>query len=88
VVNTSDGGQSVIRWRDGTTIWKGPLVGQLGGIQAEPGGTSLAIETVDLAHPFIDHLTEKRFGFPTVLYVVSSDGQVLAQREVGGILAP
>jgi hypothetical protein len=86
VESNTRGETSVVRWLDGTTIWTGPRNQQFGGSQPEPGGTSLAIQTVDFIHPFMDRHTGKTFGFPTVLYVVSSDGQVLTQREVGGIL--
>jgi hypothetical protein len=73
----------VIRWRDGTVIWTGPPGQSFGGSQPQPGGTSLAVEIVDRAHPFYGDWMS---GYPTVLFVVSSDGRVLAQRKVGGIL--
>jgi hypothetical protein len=67
---------SVIRWIDGTVIWTAPDGKVIWGFQSEPGGTSLAILIAD----------PSGYGPPTsgTLYVVASDGRVLAQIEVGG----
>lgn len=79
----------VIRWRDGATIWTLPTgqtlatSGQtLAGIQPEPGGTSLAIAAYAAAPPV---LGAQFSTYPTVLYVVSSGGQVLGQTDVGRV---
>jgi hypothetical protein len=76
---------TVTRWRDGVVVWAGPHAQILAGSQPEPGGASLAIEIVDRAHP-INGDTSGMSGYPTVLYVVSSEGQVLGQREVARML--
>jgi hypothetical protein len=59
-------------------IWTAPPAIDLGGVQAEPNGTSLAILT-DAISP--DNPSGSRSG---VLYVVSSDGHVIGQQEVAG----
>jgi hypothetical protein len=67
----------VIRWRDGTVIWAATPAQGLSGSQPEPGGTSLAIETLDLAHPLAgDPTICGCVRYPIVAYVVSSDGHV------------
>jgi hypothetical protein len=72
------GGQAiVIKWSDGTVIWTVPPGQGLSGFQPEPGGTSLAIMTLDTAHSYTEFVPR-----PGVIYVVSSDGRVLAQRDV------
>jgi len=44
----STGGQaSVIRWRDGTTVWTVPAGEGLSGFQPEPGGSNFAVRTVN-----------------------------------------
>lgn len=79
VVSDSGGGVAmVIRWSDGTLIWTAPPAIDLGGIQAQPNGTSLAI-LMDSKSP--DNPSGSTSG---VLYVVSSDGRVVAQQQVAG----
>jgi hypothetical protein len=68
-VVVANGGASVVRWSDGTTIWTVPSGEGLAGFQPEPGGTSFAIRTLNGA-----------------LYVVSSAGRVIAQRDTPGLL--
>ena len=72
IVVANGGRATVVRWSDGKVIWTLPADDRLSGFQSQPGGTSLAILTVN-----------------SVLYVVSSDGRVIAQREVasGSLLA-
>jgi hypothetical protein len=75
------GPASVINWSSGTVIWTAPAGQVLYASQPEPAGGSLAIQTgpgpgTVTTGPQI-HLT-------SVLYVVSSDGQVVDQRVVGG----
>ncbi len=67
---------SLIRWMDGTVIWTAPDGKKIWGVQPEPGGTSLAILTGDPAG-------YGRPSTPIVLQVVSSDGRVIGQQEVG-----
>jgi hypothetical protein len=69
---------TVIRWSDGTVIWTAPPAIDLGGVQAEPNGTSFAILT-DAKSP--DNPSASPYG---VLYLVSSDGRVIWQQEVAG----
>jgi hypothetical protein len=79
VVSGLDGGvATVIRWSDGTVIWTAPPTIDLGGVQAQPNGTSLAILT-DSKSP--DNPSASPSG---VLYVVSSDGHVIGQQDVAG----
>jgi hypothetical protein len=66
VVVASGGRTSVVKWSDGTLAWTLPAGQGLSGFQSEPGGTSIAITTIEGA-----------------LFVVSSDGRVLGQRQVG-----
>ena len=66
---------SVIRWMDGAVIWTGPPGKYIWAFQPEPGGTSLAILTADPGYGYPSS--------PGTLYIVSSDGRVLAQRELG-----
>jgi photosystem II stability/assembly factor-like uncharacterized protein len=70
IVVANGGRTSVVRWSDGKVIWTLPADDRLSGFQAQPGGTSLAIQTIN-----------------SVLYVVSSGGRVVAQREGGSLLA-
>jgi hypothetical protein len=72
----------VIRWRDGATIWTLPAGQTLAVIQPEPEGTSLAIAAYAAVPPV---LGAQFSTYPTVLYVVSSNGQVLGQTDVGRI---
>lgn len=76
---TSSGPVSVIRWGSGTVIWTAPAGQVLGVSQPEPGGGSLAIQTSP------GTLATGQYLAPIVLYVVSSDGQVVGQRELGPV---
>lgn len=76
-VVTGGGQASVIKWSDGTVIWTVPPGQGLSGFQPEPGGTSLALMTLDTTHSYTEFVPR-----PGVIYVVSSDGRVLARRAV------
>jgi hypothetical protein len=71
VVVANDRRTSVLRWSDGTVVWRVPPGQSLVGFQPEPGGPSLAILTSSGAS-----------SHDSVLYVVSSGGRVLGQREM------
>jgi len=77
VIYSNGGRASVIRWANGTVIWTAPLGKKIWGFQPEPGGTSLAVLTGDPAAGY------GRPTSPLVLYLVSSDGRVIGQHEVG-----
>lgn len=72
------GGQaSLVRWLDGTVVWRGPTGQSLAGFEPQPGGTNVAIETLDT--------TQRGDGlgyYPTVVYVVSADGHLLVEQKV------
>ena len=72
IVVANGGRATVVRWSDGKVVWTLPADDRLSGFQPEPGGTSLAVQTIN-----------------GVLYVVSSNGRVVAQRRVasGALLA-
>ena len=72
----------VIRWRDGTIIWTVPAGHTFAAFQPEPGGASFAIAAYDAVPPV---LGAQFSSYPTVLYVVSSTGQLLGQTDVGGV---
>jgi hypothetical protein len=77
VIFSKEGRPSVVRWIGGTVIWTAPHGKTIWAFQSEPAGTSIAILTAD---PW-------GYGNPTLpglLYLVSSDGHVVAQLEVGG----
>jgi len=75
----------VVRWRDGTILWLGPPDEAVDGSEAEPGGTSLAFETQDLSHPVV--ITAMVGNLPGFVYVVSSEGHVLARLNGGSLLS-
>jgi hypothetical protein len=62
---------SIIRWRDGSVVWKGPSEAGYSEALAEPGGQRIAVSLRDPQHP-------QTSGFPPVdIYVVSPDGQAV-----------
>jgi WD40 repeat protein len=71
VTGTFNGPVSVVRWRDGTVIWRGPSDGGYLGAMPEPGGQRIAISVSDPQHP-------QTGGFyPGNIYVVAPDGQAI-----------
>jgi hypothetical protein len=66
------GGQvSVINWRSGTVVWKGPSNGGYLEAMPEPGGQRIAVSVSDPQHP-------QTGGFaPRNVYVVGPDGQAV-----------
>jgi hypothetical protein len=66
------GGQvSVINWRTGTVVWKGPSNGGYLEAMPEPGGQRIAVSVSDPQHPQMG-------GFaPRNVYVVGPDGQAV-----------
>ena len=72
----SYGPVSLIRWSDGTVVWTGPAGQVLVASQPEPGGGSLAIETAPC------NIAAGQSHETIVLYVVSSNGQVVVERAV------
>lgn len=71
----------VVRWRDGGIVWSAPDGFVLRWVAAEPGGTSIAIEAVALARLQPDYRGLHQGG----LYVVASDGRVIAYTNTGFI---
>jgi photosystem II stability/assembly factor-like uncharacterized protein len=67
VVTGDQGRATVVRWSDGKVIWTLPADDRLSSFQPQPGGTSLAIKTIN-----------------GVLYVVASDGRMVAKRQLSG----
>jgi hypothetical protein len=62
---------SVIRWRDGTVVWKGPSDGGYYAALPEPGGQHIAVAVRNPKYP-------QTGGFPPVdTYVVSPDGRAV-----------
>ncbi|HEV2012547.1 MAG TPA: hypothetical protein VGR77_01475 [Candidatus Dormibacteraeota bacterium] len=62
---------SIVRWRDGTVVWKGPSDGGFLAALPEPGGQRIAISVRDPKYP-------QTGGFPPGdIYVVSPDGQAV-----------
>jgi hypothetical protein len=62
---------SVVRWRDGTVLWRGPADGGYLHSMPEPGGPRIAISISDPQHP-------QTGGFqPGNVYVVGPDGQAV-----------
>jgi hypothetical protein len=71
VVAAWQGPISVVRWRDGTVIWRGPSDGGYLGAMPEPGGQRIAISVSDPQHP-------QTGGFyPGNVYVIGPDGQAV-----------
>jgi hypothetical protein len=68
------GRASVISWSTGTVIWTVPAGQGFSFFQAEPGGSRLAVLTLKLSSSGVT-------SGPSVLYVLSPDGHVLAQHE-------
>jgi len=68
------GRASVISWSTGTVIWTSPAGQGFSFFQAEPGGSRLAVLTLRLSSSGVT-------SGPSVLYVLSADGRVLAQHE-------
>lgn len=66
---------SLISWSTGTVIWTVPAGQGFSFFQAEPGGSRLAVLTLRLSSGGV-------MSGPSVLYVLSADGRVLAQHEV------
>jgi hypothetical protein len=62
---------SIINWRNGTVVWKGPSDGGYLGAMLEPGGQRIAISVRDPQHP-------QTGGWPPRnVYVVGPDGQAV-----------
>jgi hypothetical protein len=62
---------SVVRWRDGTVVWSGPIGGGYLGAMPEPGGQRIAVTVSDPQHP-------QTGGFyPGDIYVVGPDGHAV-----------
>jgi hypothetical protein len=62
---------SVVRWRDGTVVWRGPSEGGYLDAMPEPGGQRIAVSVSDPQHP-------QTGGFPPRdVYVVGPDGQAV-----------
>jgi hypothetical protein len=62
---------SIIRWRDGSVVWKSPGVAGYSEAMAEPGGPRIAVSLRDPQHA-------QTSGFPPVdIYVVSPDGHAV-----------
>jgi hypothetical protein len=62
---------SIINWRSGTVVWKGPSGGGYLEAMPEPGGQLIAVSVSDPQHP-------QTGGFPPRnVYVVGPDGQAV-----------
>jgi hypothetical protein len=62
---------SIINWRNGTVVWKGPSDGGYVDAMPEPGGQRIAVSVSDPLHP-------QTGGFPPRnVYVVGPDGQAV-----------
>jgi len=62
---------SIINWRNGTVVWKGPSDGGYVDALPEPGGQRIAVSVLDPQHP-------QTGGFPPRnVYVVAPDGQAV-----------
>lgn len=71
VMGTFNGPVSVVRWRDGTVVWRGPSDGGFHDAMPEPGGQRIAVSVSDPQHP-------QTGGFyPGNVYVVGPDGQAV-----------
>ena len=71
VMGTFNRPVSVVRWRDGAVVWRGPSDGGYLGAMPEPGGQRIAISVSDPQHP-------QTGGFyPGDVYVVGPDGQAV-----------
>jgi hypothetical protein len=71
VMGTFNGPVSVVRWRDGTVVWRGPSDGGFLDAMPEPGGQRIAVSISDPQHP-------QTGGFyPGNVYVVGPDGQAV-----------
>lgn len=68
------GRAGIVRWSTGTVIWTVPAGQAFSFFQPEPGGSRLAILTLRLSSSGV-------MSGPSVLYVLFSDGHVLAQQE-------
>jgi len=62
---------SVINWRNGTVIWRGPSNGGYLGAMPEPGGQRIAVSVSDPRHP------QTGGYYPGDIYVVGPDGQAI-----------
>jgi hypothetical protein len=71
VVADWQGPISVVRWRDGTVVWRGPSDGGYLGATPEPGGQRFAVWVSDPQHP------QKDGFYPGDLYVVGPDVQAV-----------
>jgi hypothetical protein len=71
VVADWEGPTSVVRWRDGTVVWRGPSDGGFLDAIPEPGGQRIAVSVSDPQHP-------QTGGFyPGNVYVVGPDGHAV-----------
>jgi hypothetical protein len=62
---------SIVRWRDGTIVWRGPSDGGYLDAMPEPGGQRIAVSVSDPQHP-------QTGGFyPGNVYVIGPDGQAI-----------
>lgn len=66
------GGQvSILNWRNGTVVWKGPSDGGYVDAIPQPGGQAIAVSVLNPQHP-------QTGGFPPRdIYVVTPDGQAI-----------
>jgi hypothetical protein len=71
VVGDWQAATSVVRWRDGTVVWRGPSDGGQLGAMPEPGGQRIAISISDPQHP------QSGGFYPGNVYVVGPDGQAV-----------
>jgi hypothetical protein len=71
VVADWQGPVSVINWRNGTVIWRGPSNGGYLGAMPEPGGQRIAVSVSDPQHP------QAGGYYPGDIYVVGPDGQAI-----------
>jgi hypothetical protein len=71
VVADWEGPISIVRWRDGIVIWRGPSDGGYLGAISEPGGERIAVSVSDPQHP-------QTGGFyPGNIYVIGPDGKAM-----------
>jgi hypothetical protein len=71
VVGDWQAATSVVRWRNGTVVWRGPSDGGQLGAMPEPGGQRIAISISDPQHP------QSGGFYPGNVYVVGPDGQAV-----------
>ena len=71
VVADWQGPVTVVRWRDGTVVWRGPSDGGFLGAMPEPGGQRIAVSVSDPQHPQTNGF------YPGNVYVVAPDGQAV-----------